>query len=646
MKYDGITGQRSLLYTPSAGNYASIAVHTDGTVFVLDDSDTQSPKVVGIDSITGARKFSVAVDVKAPEGNVAGTAFVGGVIIAGDGYAYVPYQYRTSGQGWPTYQINHFRLLRIESEGAHSVIDIKDWETSVFHYPAIWCNMITNADTGVLLSCRTLEGFGSGDGYADAYVPYHSRTAGPGTPAYQVNHFSLLQTGSGASTGYLMVKMAGTSASPISPPEVPGQCDSIAPVLQAQDGSFVGAVSTGEYCTSQTMIAFDAAGAVRWSVSGNYTPKIATADGGFIATTEDGSAVTFDLSGNATGQIANFPTYSWKGAYQVGSVLSVVAPFANAAFTYATFKDGNISGNRTYTRTTRFGLAWCGTNFPGGLSSCGSDTEDLAFLYHNICHGTLPDADFTTEHPEWIQIIQYHALETLRDAFRKYAISVEVASKNGKATWAECQIDPACSGTTFADQGHVVRVAGDLNNPPFGKTYGPSENPLFGTPVNASNVYYYPIMTNSVAAWWSKDSPSNDSNWCPTYSLQPSATDLQKFNKIMKTIGVAIGNMAAHEVGHHLSRFPYMDCRPGGCQDNDNFVYNFYSGMATPSNPSNPGDPANGGLFFYGLDVNPIHWGQRNDCYLTNWAQNEVTESDRGWTWFWKTFLSSNGCQR
>jgi hypothetical protein len=68
------------------------------------------------------------------------------------------------------------------------------------------------------------------------------------------------------------------------------------------------------------MIAFDAAGNLGWSVP-NYTPHIATADGGLIATSDSGSAVTFDDNGNATGQIANLPIYSWTGNwYQYGSV--------------------------------------------------------------------------------------------------------------------------------------------------------------------------------------------------------------------------------------------------------------------------------------------------------------------------------------
>jgi hypothetical protein len=44
--------------------------------------------------------------------------FTHGIIIAGDGYAYVPYTYGE----WPVpydLQVNHLRLLRVSSSGAH-----------------------------------------------------------------------------------------------------------------------------------------------------------------------------------------------------------------------------------------------------------------------------------------------------------------------------------------------------------------------------------------------------------------------------------------------------------------------------------------------------------------------------------------------
>ena len=102
----------------------------------------------------------------------------------------------------------------------------------------------------------------------------------------------------------------GTSVTAITPPDIPGESGVVVPVLQAQDGSFVG---TYRDSSGQTdMIAFDQSGNVRWIVP-NDTPTIATDDGGVIGQ----SGITYDQSGNATGQTNSY-TQSWPGySYQV-----------------------------------------------------------------------------------------------------------------------------------------------------------------------------------------------------------------------------------------------------------------------------------------------------------------------------------------
>jgi hypothetical protein len=96
---------------------------------------------------------------------------------------------------------------------------------------------------------------------------------------------------------------------------------------------------------------------VRWTVLG-YEPKIATADGGVIAQAYDpatgdytGAAVTFDQNGNATGQMASLPTYSWtESAYQVGSVEQIFTNIINRAISWWPTSGGNSSGNGTASR--------------------------------------------------------------------------------------------------------------------------------------------------------------------------------------------------------------------------------------------------------------------------------------------------------
>jgi hypothetical protein len=118
-----------------------------------------------------------------------------------------------------------------------------------------------------------------------------------------------------------MALTAGTGVSLVNPPTGPG--GGVVPILQAQDGSFVGSYYND-------MIAFDASGNVRWIVP-NETPQIATADGGVIGQ----SGITYDQYGNATGMIPNMPTYSWtENAYTDGPVDQVSAALVDFALSF------------------------------------------------------------------------------------------------------------------------------------------------------------------------------------------------------------------------------------------------------------------------------------------------------------------------
>ena len=113
----------------------------------------------------------------------------------------------------------------------------------------------------------------------------------------------------------------------------------------------MGAVEVGDCSSSpnqQLMVAFDQTGNLLWSVAGNYQPQMATADGGAIATTDDGSrsAVTFDENGNATGQLGYLPTQSWRGnTYQVGSIHRLAAATISWAMGLWATAGGNPSAN-------------------------------------------------------------------------------------------------------------------------------------------------------------------------------------------------------------------------------------------------------------------------------------------------------------
>ncbi len=325
-KLDGITGQRYAAYTPvgTLGIWGPLAVHTDGTVFaILYNSDDFSYSVIGVDPTTGAQKFSVPLVGRSDS-----------LMIAGDGYAYMV---DSSGERVGDQNRTHLMLLRVDSNGAYAETEIKNWTASAPWWQYETCvsaNIITNADQGILLTWAATT---------NCWIP----TLQPGGPAKGIQPSGALLA---PTPEYGVATVTGSSVSLASGPTVPGQNSNVVPVLQAQDGSFVGTAQV-EGDETPYMVAFDATGSVRWSVAG-YGPKIATADGGVIAqaydpSTEDftGPAVTFDQNGNATEQ-TNLPTYSWLGnAYQVGSVDQVAAMAPYFALSFWPFEGGNASGN-------------------------------------------------------------------------------------------------------------------------------------------------------------------------------------------------------------------------------------------------------------------------------------------------------------
>jgi hypothetical protein len=306
-KLDGTTGQPYPAYTLSGtSRFDSVAVHTDGTIFAVQAGNRGGgpSAVVGVDPTTGTQKFSVPV-VDSGGGPLSESQRWGdvsqpnGPIIAGDGYAYFAYIYRSSDCVLETLEV-----LRISSSGAYDNIKILDLPANTCEWDWLHASIITNADTGVLLTWRGT----SDDGQTWA---------------------------SG------VVTVTGTSASLISVPQVPGQYSLVTPVLQAQDGSFVGTVDTE---SGSNMVSFDASGNVRWMVP-NEQPQIATADGGVIGQ----SGITYDSNGNATGQVSPL-TQTWTGnMYQrTGSLDAMAAPsvFEAGASFWATV-GGNPSGNGT-----------------------------------------------------------------------------------------------------------------------------------------------------------------------------------------------------------------------------------------------------------------------------------------------------------
>ena len=189
-------------------------------------------------------------------------------------------------------------MLRVELAGDSSKIALEDLSSSTFagaSYSESVSNasmpsLITNSDQGALAS------------YAISSSSL-SEVNGVQTSSYSNVAFHLATTSGASMTS--KVQMAG----------VPGQQHAAQPVLQHQDGNFIGTVSTS---AGSSMIAFTPSGNTLFTVP-NDTAQIATAGGGVIGT----SGTTYDQNGNANGHLSQLPTYSWThNAYQLDSIES------------------------------------------------------------------------------------------------------------------------------------------------------------------------------------------------------------------------------------------------------------------------------------------------------------------------------------
>ena len=347
-KLDGMTGQAYPAYNqqsiwwinanfqlsfaniPWIRSYSPTVVHTDGTIFTVDGTGVNylgfpeggSLLVDVIDPLTGQQKAQIG----------AGNGGVGNLIVAGDGYAYLPYVSYT-GNTCPGIGTTSLDLLRMDTSGGSSSIPLGTWNTfctandqsGTVAFPTA-VNVITNADQGVLVSWE-LE-----------------------TAPYSPNY------GTESTTYYI----AATSGGSVIAQGTTNQL--VQPVLQAQDGSFYGTTYSGQ--SGGSMVKFDRSGNIQWSVPNDY-PQIATADGGVVGA----SGITYDNNGRATGQIGstapppiNCPggscpiadlrsfAQSWTGNEYVsaGSVDSISAPpvFPDGA-SFWPQAGGNPSGTAT-----------------------------------------------------------------------------------------------------------------------------------------------------------------------------------------------------------------------------------------------------------------------------------------------------------
>ena len=432
--------------------------------------------------------------------------------------------------------------------------------------PVLQTEMITNADTGTLLSWRVYQ-----QPYCAVLTPSGNSsfcTANVGA----MGEFHLTTTTGSSVASDAVWSVPGTD--PITTPFP------VFPVLQLQDGSFVGSTYNA------TMLNFGPSGNIKWMVP-NYGSQIATADGGVIATTPQvcgsngctpGIPYTFDGNGNVTGQIGPFPTYSWKGAYQVGSVVSIIPPFdlAGIATTFAAVNGGNLTGNGFYLANHTFGLIFCNSGL-GGDGVCPNYITNMAFTYqpgvNNDTYSSACDfsqrllCDSNSAHPDWVNTIKIQAINAYKKAFANL---------------------PAIISKGYSP----INQNGNSNNPPFqhaiyidGSWAGgaPCPNGGLTTTPQWSRVYYLSEMCGAQFA-------SAMGSYGNSPIFDPPFSDPTNFLKLVVAFGKGIGTTAAHETGWELTfagsftngdqnHYPLTEMKCGeafSCENGVNSVYEYY----------------------------------------------------------------------
>lgn len=215
----------------------------------------------------------------------------------------------------------HLRLLRVETTGDSYEIPLGDWQSyeANNNFQSVYVSnvsLITNADQGVLAS-------------------------------YEVDTYP--NTGSMTSAFYLATTTGPSIASNTQVAMVPEQASPVQPMLQRQDGSFVGVVSSS---VGSFMVGFTPSGGTLFTVP-NDSPQIATSNNGVIGT----SGTTYDQSGNVTGQNATLLAGGLPGwlanplsmSYSIASGTITASAFTPISYasTYAALLGGNNSGTGT-----------------------------------------------------------------------------------------------------------------------------------------------------------------------------------------------------------------------------------------------------------------------------------------------------------
>jgi hypothetical protein len=363
-----------------------------------------------------------------------------------------------------------------------------------------------------------------------------------------------------------------------------------------------------------------------------------TAGNGLVAKATDqngfDTVLRFDATGNLTPlmsiSLLKQVNYSWQGRWNDisnNAVSGAVLPTFPISYISDWAQPASSSSATSLAVTHHtFGLFWCGSAFaaqgyvPNSPCIQGGG-DDIQWGYYPQLSGIAGLHNFAADHPYWVNIVLTEAFNSFQKAYAKYGVQVTLASQTDQQP----------------DQEFTAYILGDYPFPGAGKFFSDS----------SSAVYYFALMEGAQEALGQPANPTTGAGWID-FSPSYPPPDTNAFVNYLRAVGKAIGNSAAHEMGHHLERikniqsnnnlgFPFMDCGIGSpgtpnrpvalaCENSDNFVYAFYDADGLPQDPNNP--HSTGGMFFYGVPGGqlgipvqaPIHWGPSDVCWLQNYV--------------------------
>lgn len=609
-KVDPITGNLTDLYTYAGQYQGEGQIVVNGTTYddgaqYGDSLATQAipspagvvfiqdiPTVSVIDLATGKSLASISLERSYVESDGCGHVISmerdpisGQMIVAGDGIAYVPYIYTIEKDEF-CFAKQHLEtnliLLRVSPDGSFTKIPIntlvRDADSIVgeqsssgtllfeastdypFPADAVSLAVITNADEGVVV-------------ISPAPQPGCVGCADPSRQTVM----TLVTDGSVGPAATLAIQK-------------------FHPVLQREDGSYIGTDST---VTHIDAVGLD--GTLLWqqdakNQSGGLipaSPLYAIAGGGVIVTSTTtaadgsrqlGTLVTLDKAGNIISQTPDLGlTYSWKGAYKIGSIDSVEPPFdlANLATSFAAASGNNLTGNGFSLRHHTFGLIFCNTGDEGDGHCPVQNAErqppvtPMRFVYtpgvqldgtnvKQACDFIVSDpCNNNTTHPDWAKRIKNAAVTAYKAAF----INLPAIVSNG------IQAQNLNGGIPEPNLfGHTIYVDGEwfVSKPGIRDPGGPAPGL---TQDGSFSWVFYPNVVGNAERFLGR--------YMKLPAFTPPFSDTTNMVKLMDAIGRGIGNTAAHETGHQFMLtvgmlMPDMECGPGGpkpCYDDINSVY-------------------------------------------------------------------------